>query len=263
MRLRLVIVCSAMALLGLAAGVGAAAASEFEPPEFGRCVKGAPGAEFSKSSCTGIGKPSFAWEPLFGSVPSKTGFIVRSHSVTWETGPGFAMKCSLQDTAGEYASNDTVSFPWLQLRGCDFLNTPGHGRTSCTTPSEPGGEIFTKPLLGTLGLYEQGGEQKVGIELSPQSGEVFAEFTCEAPGGIFTSGTVRGSLILETKDKKMLREGKWKATQTGGVQTPGAFTGGPASQLELSFGEGPYEAVGIKSIIKQINQELIEVNPAF
>jgi hypothetical protein len=236
--------------------------SYVEAPEFGRCFRslGLGYSEFSNNSCTA---PSTSggrgWFPLFGNEPiENASFSLAGGSVTLETGPGYGakIKCSGKPTLGdgEYTSRNTISTAALSLKACKEPKGPQKGAV-CQTAGAAAGEVLTSPLQGKLGLFDKGSVEKSGVELSPQSGETFAEFECAG-----TTVSLRGGVIIEAQSGKMSAKQKWKAVQKGGAQTPDAFVGGPVTVLEARIGAGAYEALGMKVSISQTNAEAVEVS---
>ncbi len=96
---------------------------------------------------------------------------------------------------------------------------------------------------------------RLGLELEPATGEVFATFTC---GGVPVS--VSGAAIAEVKADKMLTQGTWKLAQAKGVQKPARFAGGPEALLRVKLGEGASEQAGLALVVLQSAEEAVEAN---
>ena len=81
--------------------------------------------------------------------------------------------------------------------GCESLGY------KCKTPSSGEGEIVTNPLSGSL-VWEKF-KKKVAIDLVPQSGEWFVEFTC-GPATCKVKGSVMANVPVNKSETKVDRE---------------------------------------------------------
>lgn len=248
-RLRRVVIC-----LGAASAVTAimAASAWAEAPEIGRCVSHA-GGKYTNDICTVAAKGkivgSFEWEP--GAVKNK--FTGTGGAATLETIKGVTVTCKTEASHGEITSAKTVGNIAVAFTGCE---SDGF---KCDTAGSAEGEISTNPLAGTL-VWEKFGK-KVAIDLVPQSGELFVEFTC-GPATAKVTGSVLANL-LANKSKPTLEE---KFTAKKGKQKPEYYytskttkvkdvliskVGGPQAELEQS---------GQTVTNLQTNEETLEIN---
>lgn len=97
--------------------------------------------------------------------------------------------CEMSKDVGVLSGPNTISKVLVDYTGCKEENAP---TKICTTSGATKGLIVTKDIMGIPGYITGTGLAKLGIELLPESGKVFAEFTCE---GEAEKVTVEGCLI--------------------------------------------------------------------
>jgi hypothetical protein len=230
-----------------------------DPPEFGRCVKLAKGVKgaFSTASCTTAAtaeKFSFEWEP--GPGP-KVNFTTKSKeltTVTFETVTKRKVVCTGESGGGEYTGRKTVGSVTFDFVGCAMSGV------KCSSLGAAEGEIRTSTLQGELGVVttspEGPAKNAIGLDLLPaaEAGPVM-EFEC----GV-TAVSVRGSVIASVSRNAMKLTTNLVYAQTAGKQKPEGFAGEPKDVLEASFGEAPFEQIGLKLTTIQTNEEKLEIN---
>jgi hypothetical protein len=266
-RMRIVVVClvGACALSALAAG-SASAASPF--PELGRCFKVSTpktGA-FTSASCIGVAK-THKGEYEWASGPgAKKGFKAILTGPKLENTKGEQIVCSNIQLTGEYTGAKTLKITKLLGQGCE--NATHH--TACASnplinPSVIESEV---PLVGEIGFIPGSKIESnpfVGADLkSENSSLAIATFTCgEAKGTIafMLEGSVIGRV---TKPGVMVTSFGLTYKQTGGVQNPTSFIGGPEDVLKLAekpFGstETIVNQAGLASPGTITNEEALEI----
>jgi alpha-tubulin suppressor-like RCC1 family protein len=232
------------------------------PPEFGKCKSiGAHTGGFDtgcKLSETETGEPNnntFEWYPAFGTsnpVVKRHFALSSSGALTFETADKAKISCGASAGTGEYTGDKTVAIDTLTLTSCSETKVG-----SCQSGGAKAGEVEVSPIAAQLGRYRnKTTAARAGIELSPASGEVLAEFSC---AGIAVA--IKGSVILEVGIDKMAAANKWKASQSKQVQQPTAFEGSPEATLSAKVGAGAgYEGAVLKAKLTQTSEESIEID---
>jgi hypothetical protein len=229
-----------------------ATASAAEAPEVGRCVA-RTGGKYINNVCTKAAKGtktgSFEWEA--GAIKRK--FTGTGGAATLETVHAVKVTCKNEISNGEFTSAKTVGNIDVVFTGCESLGY------KCRTPGSGEGEIATNPLAGTL-VWEKF-KKKVAIDLVPQSGEWFVEFTCGP-----ATAKVKGSVLANVPVNKSETKVDQKFTAKKGKQKPEYYytatdekiqdvliskIGGPGAELEQS---------GQTITNVQTNEEALEVN---
>lgn len=204
-----------------------------EAPEVGRCVAHT-GGKYINNVCTKLAKSkavgSFEWES--GAI--KKSFTGSGGAATLETIHAVKVTCKAESSDGEFTSAKTVGNIVVVFTACESLGY------RCKTPGSAEGEIVTNPLAGTL-VWEKFGK-KVAIDLTPQSGEWFVEFTC-GPANAKVKGSVLTNIPADKAETKVTE----KFTAKKGKQKPEYYylsktekvkdvliskIGGPNSELE-------------------------------
>ncbi|HST32183.1 MAG TPA: hypothetical protein VLJ80_01565 [Solirubrobacteraceae bacterium] len=215
------------------------------PPEFGHCVFIGNGTgHFENRGCTKSGgSQNYEWYPAFGSaIPL---FYTRlkiemkpKTEVQLHIGGGQVIACTNEKEVpvGEHTGNKTIGEVVLTFTGC-HLGEAG----TCQSAGAEAGEVATSSLAGEIALTSKSAlgplKDKVGLLLKPESGEVFATFSC---GG--TPVTVRGSVIGEAKTNSSTKKPPLKfVIGKTGSQQPTHFLGGEEHVLTTQVGEGPFE----------------------
>jgi hypothetical protein len=215
--------------------VAATSALALEAPEIGRCVSHA-GGKYTSDICTKAAKGkvvgSFEWEP--GAVKPK--FRGTGGTGTLETIKGVKVTCKSEASRGEITSAKAVGNIAVTFTGCE---SDGF---KCSTAGSAEGEITTNPLAGRL-VWEKFGS-KVAIDLVPQTGELFVEFTCGP-----AIAKVTGSVLTNLPADKSQTDIEEKFTAKKGKQKPEYYytsktakvkdvltskIGGPGAELEQS-----------------------------
>jgi hypothetical protein len=235
-----------------AIGSLAVASAWAEAPEIGRCVSHA-GGKYTNNVCTKLAKGkavgSFEWEA--GAVKNK--FAGSGGIGTLETVAGAQVTCKTEASHGEFTSSKAVGNVAVSFTGCES------GGFKCVSVDAKEGEIVTNPLAGSL-VWEKFGK-KVAIDLVPQSGELFVEFTC-GPANAKVKGSVLTNIPADKSETKI----EEKFTAKKGKQKPEYYytsktakvkdvllskIGGPGAELEQS---------GQTITNVQIDEEALEVN---
>lgn len=223
-----------------------------EAPEVGRCVAHA-GGKYTNNVCTKLAKGkavgSFEWEA--GAI--KKSFTGAGGAATLETIHAVKVTCKAESSDGEFTSAKTVGNIAVVFTGCESLGY------RCKTPGSAEGEIVTNPLAGTL-VWEKYGKT-VAIDLTPQSGEWFVEFTCGP-----ANAKVKGSVLTNIPADKAETKVDEKFTAKKGKQKPEYYyssktekvkdvliskIGGPNAELEQS---------GQTITNVQTDEEALEIN---
>jgi hypothetical protein len=226
------------------------------PPEFGRCLNVGPHADGDAPGCfaSGGADTDFEWFPAFGSTRpvEKPHFTLSSSSLKVETVGKAQITCDAAAGAGEFTGDKTATVGQLTLSGCSEKKAG-----TCQSAAAKEGEVRVGALDALIGRFQaKADRERVGIELSPSSGEIVAEFSCAGQ-----PVTLRGSVILEVADtEKGIASNKWKAIESKGVQFPTSFEGGPEVTLQAKIGSAGYQAAALKGQIDQTDEEKIEVN---
>lgn len=206
-RLQAMAVC--LGLL-LTVGAGAAASASAQAPEYGRCEKVAKpyNGGFTNSGCTTtsptrVGK--YEWHP---GVVKKFQTSSGGAGVLEEVGK-YSVGCSSESSTGEYSGTKEVKNVVVKFKGCKV--TP----YICTSEGYEEGELVTKALEGRV-VWEKESEHKTALDLYPQGGEQFIEFTC----GATLTVSVRGHILVPVKADKMSETVTLKYKSKHGFQTP-------------------------------------------
>jgi hypothetical protein len=241
--------CSVVAAMLSSVAVASASA---EAPEVGRCVAHA-GGKYTNSVCTKTAKGtkvgSFEWES--GAIKKK--FTGVGGAATLETVHAVKVTCKAETSNGEFTSAKAVGNINVVFTGCESLGY------KCKTPTSAEGEIVTNPLAGSL-VWEKF-KKKVAIDLVPQDGEWFVEFTC-GPAMAKVEGSVMTNVPVDKTETKVTQ----KFTAKKGKQKPEYYytatdqkvqdvliskIGGPGAELEQS---------GQTVTNVQTDEEALEVN---
>jgi hypothetical protein len=219
--------------LGLIAALAVAtmtAAGASALPEFGKCEAKA-GGKYSDSNCTkkaAVGTGKFEWHNSLSFTKNQkefsngTGEKVPAVLITKfqleEAGRGVLeakVECESIFDLGEFSSKSSkeVRSVHVKFSGCKTLGAPC-GNTSVE------GVIETNLLKGLVGYIKKAAPKEVGIDIKPQSGKQFAQFSC--------SGAVTIAVGEATE-----AEGPFYPPKGGGDGVIGAMT--PVNQMTNSF----------------------------
>jgi len=234
-----------------------------EGPEFGRCVAARKGyGQYGNPNCTVLGgERRSEWYPAVGgsSPLYRPRFTTRLKelSTQLQTVGGQTVSCTGESGRGEYVGPRTVNTT-LGLTGCHLGTGAG-----CHSGGAAEGEVASSNLVGELGVIAKSSvtalKNKVGIDLRPASGEVFAAFACGA-----TPALVTGSGIAELQRNTMLVNATVRFAARKGIQKPTAFEGAGEDVLFTKLGEGGvFERSGLSLVLIQSNEEKVEVNSVF
>lgn len=225
-----------------------------DPPEFGLCMRVAPGTgAFGNNGCTTAGgEGQFEWSPRLFRTRFQTS--IKAGTVKLETVAKVAVTCKAESGAGEYTGAKTVAGVTFAFTGCVLQGE------SCTTAGATAGEIVTSPLAGALGVYMTSPEgpvtDRIGLDLRPSSASAaFAEFTCSG-----TQATLRGSVIVPVPANRMLLASTLRFVALHGRQVPERFVNESADVLEASFGGEAFEQTGLTLTVTRSNEEPLEIN---
>jgi FG-GAP repeat len=244
-----------------AGGTGFGAGQSFTAlngaPEFGFCVKVAPGAgAYANSGCTKTGgKGIYSWQT---SGLAGTTFTVRHLSGLINLtvkGKALVLQCSDVSGTGEFSGPKTIGATTLTLHNCF------DGNRSCASPGQAAGTVVSHQLEGVLGVEKLGAtalKDKLGLDLFPSghSGPV-AEFSCIAEGPLTT---IRGSVITPLKSNKMQFEQKLNFKAPKGIQKPESFVGGSRDVLEEQIGSGSPTTLGFSMKAGLTSAHEVEAN---
>jgi hypothetical protein len=255
--LRYTLTClAAVAFLG-AAAAGASA----EAPEFGRCVRQA-GGKYADRGCTETtaGRESYEWEPGPGPKARFTEALSGGKAFRWKLATNEEGFCSGETATGEYSGPKAVGHVNIVLSGCTF-----------TGPSGNCGTVALEPLAGEIGVYtvgETAKRDKLGLKLTPEAGELLAEFECAA--GVNPYIWHGGSIIVPLKTNRMLSQEllKYKQRHPPGYneeQEPASFVGETPSPLQATSnfrvgGEKVFAPMGWGMSTELTNEEGLEAN---
>ena len=123
-----------------------------------------------------------------------------------ETVYSVKVTCKTETSNGEYTSSKTVGNILVVFMGCESVGF------KCYSAGAAEGVIAINPLAGML-VWEKYGK-KAAIDLSPQIGEVIAEFTC-GPSAVRVTGSVLTNIPvnkseLSVEQKFTAKKGKQK-----------------------------------------------------
>jgi hypothetical protein len=228
-------------------------------PEFGFCVKVAPGAgAYANSGCTkGGGKGIYSWQT---SGLAGTTFTVRHLSGLinlMTNSKGLALQCGDVSGAGEFSGPKTVGATTLTLHDCF------QGNQACASAGQAAGTVLSDQLEGALGVEKLGAtalkdKDKLGLDLfPPDHGGPVAEFTCGTGGSITT---IRGSVITPLKANKMQLEQKLNFKAPKGIQKPESFLGSGKDVLEGQIGSGSPVTLGLSMKASLTSTREVEAN---
>jgi hypothetical protein len=240
----------------IVSGVLTASALALEAPEMGRCVTKAAG-QFTNSLCTkkASGKTAgkFEWEP--GAIKNK--FTGVGAVATLETIRKVKVTCKKEESHGEFTSAKTVGNISVTFTECTS------GGFKCKTASASEGEIVVNLLAGTL-RWENATKTKVAIDLVPQTGELFVEFTC-GPASALVKGSVMTNIPVDVV-KTTFEE---KFTAKAGKQKPEFYYTSSGEKVKdvLIAKVGPpaaeFEQSGQTVTNTQTDEEPLELNRYF
>jgi hypothetical protein len=223
------------------AGATGASASTLE---YGFCTKVAKGAgSYGTGTCTALGGyDNRVWSLLAPpeSVPLALEKAPETEVVTFNFGRG-AIYCAAQTrTEGVYTGEGEMRGVVFELTSCSgiFSEQPA---APCSSPGAPEGTVVTASLYGITGVIKAGAkptEDKLGVALTPESGETFVEATCGP-----TSALDTGSVILPVTKNKMLTKQKIFMPHLGHAKLPERFEGGPKHVLS-SYMNGTFTESG-------------------
>jgi hypothetical protein len=248
--------CSTTALL--ATSVPASA----EAPEFGRCIKQA-GGRFANAGCTETkaGSELYEWSPGPGPKVKFTDILGGTKPFRWKLASNEEGVCSGESATGEYTGAKTVGRVDIVLTGCE--SGPPEFRLPC-------GTITVEPMRGEIGVYAKGETKaldKLGLKLSPETGERLAEFGCgKFEPTIFSwrGGSVIAPLVA---NKMLLKEAlplhQRHRTFCIEEQIPASFVGETPTPLESTHNceiEREFGPMGWEMASKLTNEERIEAN---
>jgi hypothetical protein len=250
-RIGAVVVTAALLASACAASAGA--------EEFGRCVKVAAGTgAYANSGCTEAGATK-GYEWLSGPG-AKTGFqdtLSGAAPFKWKLASNSEGICTGEHATGEYTGPKTVGHVQMVFTGCAWGSPLG--RTAC-------GSITIAPLRGELGVYAEGAtaaQNKLGVKLSTESGELLTETMC----GELAPNRWRGSVIAPLTANKMLqRESlpfKQKHVPCGEEQIPAAFVGETPDPLEATHNcmiAEEFGPLGWQMATQLVGEEKVEAN---
>ena len=260
----------ALLVVGALASLLATASLASAAPELGRCVQVEGKLEGKKtvfnggykskncrhSSPTKTGK--FEWLP--GPGEEKTFESGQEGSALLETTSGIKITCPTAQKFGEFTGATTEKLKFV-MAGCEEVAT----KAICTTevPEEEElpieGIIRSNKLTGELGLVE--GEKKVGWQVKPEAGSVIASFEC---GAKLTGKqyVLEGSYTNRIRRTNKMTEETFEVyKQSGGLQKPSGFTGGPATNMSAKYLSGLElitEPIGLQVLEEAFFEEELE-----
>jgi hypothetical protein len=220
----------------------AAASASAASPEYKTCKKVTSGREFSDKGCTvaaggaGKGYKLAEWnEGKKTTFKSKGTAPVNKLINPVEKKVEGQTECASEKGAGETTGSKTTKF----TNG--YKKCKSAGKT-CETAGAGKGQIKTKPLVGTLIPLGAGSGQ--GTLVTPESGEVLAEYNCEgleitAKGAVI--GEIQGAAGAASKSfttHLRAREGK-----SGNLQEY-LYIGGAGTEAEEEEAQDYFEYVG-------------------
>lgn len=248
-RLRFV---GAVVVAAFAFSVVTVASAVAQAPEIGRCVAH-PGGKYTNNVCTKLAKGKtvggFEWEA--GAAKKK--FVGTGGVGTLETVHKVKVTCKSETSDGEYTSPKGVGNVAVAFMGCESTGF------KCHTAGSAEGEIATNPLAGTL-VWEKY-EKKVAIDLVPQTGELFVEFSCGP-----ATAKVKGSVMTNIPVNKMESNVDEKFTAKAGKQKPEYYYTSKTEKVKdillskLGGAGVEYEQAGQTITNSQANEEALEVN---
>ncbi len=252
-RIRIIGLCLAAAF---AISAVAAATASAEAPEIGRCKKVTvkKAGKYSSATCTALKTGGeYEWTP--GVEKAKftgTSATATSPTATLETVKKIKVTCSKEEATGEFTSPKTVGNIVVKFTGCK----EGLGNV-CHSGTEEG-VIITNVLSGSL-QWENKELKHVALDLVPESGEYFVEFTCGP-----ANAKVKGSVLVNVKAGKMETKPVEKYSGKGGKQKPEFYQTASGEKikdvLESKLGATEFEQAGQTVTNDQTDEEALEVN---
>lgn len=176
-------------------------------------------------------------EPEGGTFPvsfSGSGGAGKLETVA-EGGVVRTVECEKNTSSGEINSATTVKSVHVNFTGCK-ASGPFGSKVSCTSPGASSGEIVTATLKGEL-VYIKAGSSEAGIDLKPESGTQFAEFTCGGIQKIAVTGSVIGKLTPVNTNTNSFT---LTFSQSAGKQSPESYLSpsGCVSTKDVLFSTG-------------------------
>jgi hypothetical protein len=259
-RMRMVMGLCLVAVLGMSAfGVVSASAAA---PEFGRCLPapGKKGGNSQDSKCTKAavaGKEAFNWEPGPGPKPGFEDNMAAGKVATLESTNKETVLCKTQHSNGEYnaANSKQTKNIVVKFTGCELKPF----EVKCNTAGSAVGELVTQKLKSELGVITISGEgpikNKLGNDLTPETGEEFINFECAK-----IPVRVTGSVIVPVKSNTMTNKETLKFTQSKGKQKPEKFA--PPAEKDTLLTESGKNAFQSGQTITtvQLGEEKMEAN---
>ncbi len=257
---RLTLIGTCLALLGAFAAMSVATAAAAEPAvyECGKAPKEeakyeSKGKQKTKSVYTGQytdkhcsspapagkyraeGKPEGKYELQEWSLAAKKGkakaFKGSGKGANLEVEGIGGITCTSSSDTGKFNSPTSADQIVVTFKGCEFVGK------KCASGSTAG-EIITQDLVGTVGYLEGKGTPtpKAGADITPESGEVLATFSC-GPDNFAVTGAVIGQV---TPVNHFTKEATFTFKQTSkvGVQEWPKFEEGPVQGLLTWLCEG-------------------------
>ena len=249
-RVRLVGVClvfvCAMCMV-VAAGASAVA------PEYGRCEKVAKpyNGGFTNSGCTktsGTKTGKYEWHPgvLKTKQTSKGGKGILEEAGKYSVG------CESEESSGEYSGTKDAKDVIVKFKKCA---APG---LICTSPGHEKGELETVPLEGKV-VWENEAKHKTALDLFPEAGGNFIEFTC----GATLTVAVRGSILVPVTADKMSSTVTLKYVGKKGIQKVQEYEEGGSKikdVLEANFAGSGFVQASQTITSTVTNEEKLELN---
>lgn len=235
-----------------------------ELPEFGRCIKLAPGSDgrYKTSACTklsaGGDSGRFEWQPW---PLHDNGFSSKGGTAKLETPEGVAVSCRESSFTGEYAGRQLGRAP-LALTGCEAsgrsLVFEGGISGACQSEGAPAAEIKTGPLSATIGVIKAGKKPSIGWDLKPVSGSDLAVFECSPSYPIHLAGSV---IAPVTRVNKMVNSFTLNYSASNGrqaVETLGTVPDVLAVRANVGSVEGE-EPIGLTMTSSIGNEQAPEI----
>jgi alpha-tubulin suppressor-like RCC1 family protein len=240
----------------------ASSADRFEyetSPEYGRCLKGPIGGDYSDRGCGIEGERStpYVWYPAaWGSHPLEhAGVEIGSGTFKLETAAGAAAPVKLSCTGiaapGVVSSYDTLAISRLVLSGCSTSKL-----VTCASSGAAPGEVRSGPLTATLGsARSKKGTGVTALQFAPTGGEQLLAMTC----GTHTLA-VSGSFVSSaSKLWSMATVFKLAAKEKGGVAELTGLEGQTPASLGVVLDGGSQQPAAVKLKATQTNEEPIEM----
>ncbi len=157
------------------------------------------------------------------------------------------VRCTHGSASGTIKSEKDVLVNGITYTGCKSTKFGGE---ACQSGAKEG-EITTKPLLGLLNYIKKAAPIEVGLLFESDEGLHFATFNCKTLLGS-ESLLVKGVVICPLSPVNTItKEYHLNCLETGGIQKPLSFEGGPKNFLQTE-GKGPenfaFEQSGVKAL---------------